>query len=89
MSHIMPRRPTFKLDPLTEHLANLAPHEADALQMMQGVYSNQSALSAAVVAIQRHIFTSDNDIHALAESVAANTLPRFRAVAQELEKQEL
>ncbi|NAW66144.1 hypothetical protein [Photobacterium halotolerans] len=89
MSQILPRRQAFHLDPLTEHLANLAPHEADALLMMQGVYSNQVSLSAAVVSLQRYAFDSDNDVYELADSVAANTLPRLQAVADEMEKQDL
>lgn len=87
MSHIMPRRVVVKYDPLTEHLQNLQPEQVDALEMMQGVYSNQVALSAAVVSLQRHAFDSDNDVHELADSVAANTLPRLQVVAQEMEKE--
>ncbi|CAK1790133.1 conserved hypothetical protein [Vibrio crassostreae] len=87
MSHIMPRRVVVKYDPLTEHLQNLQPEQVDALQMMQGVYSNQVALSAAVVSMQRHAFDSDNDVHELADSVAANTLPRLQDVAEEMEKE--
>ncbi len=89
MSHLMPRRVVVKCDPLTEHLKNLQPEQVDALQMMQGIYSNQVSLSAAVVSMQRHIFESDNDVHELADSVAANTLPRLQNVAQEMEKQTL
>lgn len=87
MSHIMPRRVVVKYDPLTEHLQNLQPEQVDALKMMQGVYSNQVALSAAVVSMQRHAFDSDNDVHELADSVAANTLPRLQDVAEEMEKE--
>ncbi|CAK1818187.1 conserved hypothetical protein [Vibrio crassostreae] len=87
MSHIMPRRVVVKYDPLTEHLQNLQPEQVDALEMMQGVYSNQVALSAAVVSLQRHAFDSDNDVHELADSVAANTLPRLQVVAEEMEKE--
>lgn len=87
MSHIMPRRVVVKYDPLTEHLKNLQPEQVDALEMMQGVYSNQVALSAAVVSLQRHAFDSDNDVHELADSVAANTLPRLQVVAEEMEKE--
>ncbi|CAK1800986.1 conserved hypothetical protein [Vibrio crassostreae] len=87
MSHIMPRRVVVKYDPLTEHLQNLQPEQVDALEMMQGVYSNQVALSAAVVSMQRHAFDSDNDVHELADSVAANTLPRLQVVAEEMEKE--
>ncbi|MEZ8952397.1 hypothetical protein AB6E50_05725 [Vibrio cyclitrophicus] len=87
MSHLMPRRVVAKCDPLTEHLKNLQPEQVDALQMMQGIYSNQVALSAAVVSIQRHAFNSDNDVHELADSVAANTLPRLQHVAEEMEKE--
>lgn len=87
MSHIMPRRVVVKYDPLTEHLQNLQPEQVDALEMMQGVYSNQVALSAAVVSMQRHAFDSDNDVHELADSVAANTLPRLQVVTEEMEKE--
>ena len=87
MSHLMPRRVVVKGDPLTEHLKNLQPEQVDALLMMQGIYSNQVALSAAVVSIQRHAFESDNDVHELADSVAANTLPRLQHVAEEMEKE--
>ncbi|WP_417448426.1 hypothetical protein [Idiomarina abyssalis] len=89
MSHLLPRRVVVQFDPLTEHLKNLQPEQVDALLMMQGVYSNQVALSAAVVSLQRHAFDSDNDVHELADSVAANTLPRLQAVAKEMEKQAL
>ena len=89
MSHIMPRRVVVKCDPLTEHLKNLQPEQVDALLMMQGIYSNQVALSAAVVSMQRHAFDSDNDVHELADSVAANALPRLKNVAQEMEKHTL
>ncbi|MFA0144528.1 hypothetical protein AB4452_00405 [Vibrio lentus] len=87
MSHLMPRRVVVECDPLTEHLKNLQPEQVDALLMMQGIYSNQVALSAAVVSIQRHAFNSDNDVHELADSVAANTLPRLQHVAEEMEKE--
>ncbi|WP_017191188.1 hypothetical protein [Vibrio harveyi] len=87
MSHLMPRRVVVKFDPLTEHLKNLQPEQVDALQMMQGVYSNQVALSAAIISMQRHAFNSDNDVYELAESVAANTLPRLQAVSEEMEKE--
>ncbi|MCG9608667.1 hypothetical protein L1D41_03100 [Vibrio harveyi] len=83
----MPRRVVVKFDPLTEHLKNLQPEQVDALQMMQGVYSNQVALSAAVISMQRHAFNSDNDVYELAESVAANALPRLQAVSEEMEKE--
>ena len=89
MSHIMPRRVVVKCDPLTEHLKNLQPEQVDALLMMRGIYSNQVALSAAVVSMQRHAFDSDNDVHELADSVAANALPRLKNVAQEMEKHTL
>lgn len=86
MSHIMPRRAVVKFDPLTEHLKNLQPEQVDALTMMRGVYSNQVALSTALVALQLHAFNSDNDVYELADSVAANTLPRLQAVTNEMEK---
>lgn len=89
MSHLMPRRVVVKCDPLTEHLKNLQPDQVDALLMMQGIYSNQVALSAAVVSMQRHAFDSDNDVHELADSVAANAIPRLQNVAQEMEKHTL
>jgi len=89
MSHLMPRRVVVKYDPLTEHLKNLQPEQVDALQMMRGVYSNQVALSAAMVSMQRHAIDSDNDVYELADSVAANTLPRLQAVTEEMEKQAL
>lgn len=89
MSHLLPRRVVVKCDPLTEHLKNLQPDQVDALLMMQGVYSNQVALSAAIVSLQRHAFNSDNDVYELAESVAANTLPRLQNVTKEMEKQTL
>ncbi|CAK3434543.1 conserved hypothetical protein [Vibrio crassostreae] len=87
MSYIMPRRAVVKYDPLTEHLKNLQPEQVDALEMMRGVYSNQVALSTALVSLQLHAFNSDNDVYELADSVAANTLPRLRVVAEEVEKQ--
>lgn len=89
MSHLMPRRVVAKCDPLTQHLKNLQPAQVDALKMLQGVYSNQVGLGAAVVSLQRHVFDSDNDVHELADSVAANALPRLQAIAKEMEKQPL
>lgn len=87
MSHLLPRRVVVKFDPLTEHLKNLEPEQVDALLMMQGVYSNQVALSAAVVSLQRHAFHSDNDVYELADSVAANTLPRLQDVTEKIGKE--
>ncbi|MCG9553805.1 hypothetical protein L1D11_10525 [Vibrio sp. Isolate32] len=87
MSHFMPRRAVVTYDPLTEHLKNLKPDQVDALEMMRGVYSNQVSLSSAVVSLQRHAFNSGNDVHELADSVAANTLPRLQNVAEEMEKE--
>ncbi|EFP97436.1 hypothetical protein [Vibrio caribbeanicus] len=89
MSHLLPRRVVVKYDPLTEHLKNLQPEQVDALLMMQGVYSNQVALSAAVISMQRHAFNSDNDVYELADSVVANALPRLKVVTEEMEKQAL
>ncbi len=84
----MPRR-ARAFDPLTEHLLNLKPEQVDALEMMRGVYSNQIALSAALLGLQRHSITNHHDVYGLGESVAANTLPRFHAVKQQLEIQPL
>lgn len=88
MSYFMSRR-VVGFDPLTEHLQDLQPEQVDALRMMQGVYSNQVAISAALISLQCHAFESDNDVYELAESVAANTLPRLQAVSEEMEKQTL
>ncbi|WP_253817037.1 hypothetical protein [Vibrio coralliilyticus] len=68
---------------------NLQPEQVDALEMMRGVYSNQIALSAAILGLQRHSIINHHDVYGLGESVAANTLPRFQAVKQELETQPL
>ena len=86
MSQMLPRRTVIIFDPLTEHLKSLQPEQVDALQMMQGVYSNQIALSTALVSLQHHAFTSDNDLHGLADSVAANTLPRFTPICDEIKE---
>jgi len=86
MSHMIPRRTVITFDPLTEHLKNLQPDEVNALQMMQGVYSNQIALSTAFVSLQHHAFNSDNDLHGLADSVAANTLPRLAPICDEIKE---
>ena len=56
----MPRR-AKAIDPLTEHLNNLQPEQVDALEMMRGVYSNQVALSAALVSLQRLALGSSPD----------------------------
>ncbi|NRF28087.1 hypothetical protein HRJ45_24180 [Vibrio coralliilyticus] len=88
MSSFMPRR-ARAFDPLTEHLMNLQPEQVDALEMMRGIYSNQIALSAAILGLQRHSIINHHDVYGLGESVAANTLPRFQAVKQELETQPL
>ncbi|WP_240478127.1 hypothetical protein [Vibrio neptunius] len=56
----MPRR-VKAIDPLTEHLNNLQPEQVDALEMMRGVYSNQVALSAALVSLQRLALGSSTD----------------------------
>lgn len=89
MSQMLTRRTVITVDPLTEHLQNLQPEQVDALEMMQGVYSNQIALSAAVVSLQLHTFNADNDVYELADSVAANTIPRFESVAQQIKEQDL
>ncbi|WP_254230212.1 hypothetical protein [Vibrio coralliilyticus] len=68
---------------------NLQPEQVDALEMMRGIYSNQIALSAAILGLQRHSIINHHDVYGLGESVAANTLPRFQAVKQELETQPL
>ncbi|KJY94036.1 hypothetical protein TW84_01580 [Vibrio neptunius] len=60
MSSFMPRR-VKAIDPLTEHLNNLQPEQVDALEMMRGVYSNQVALSAALVSLQRLALGSSTD----------------------------
>jgi len=52
MSQLMPRRAIINIDPLTEHLQSLQPDQVDALQMMKSVYSNQVALSTALVSLQ-------------------------------------
>lgn len=86
MSQMLPRRTVITFDPLTEHLKNLQPDEVNALKMMQGVYSNQIALSTALVSLQHHAFNSDNDLHGLADSVAANTLPRLTPICDEIKE---
>lgn len=87
MSHFIPRRQVISFDPLTEHLQNLQPEQVDALQMMQGVYSNQVALSTAIMSLQRHMFISDNQLHGLADSTAANTLPRLTPISAQIKEQ--
>lgn len=84
MSGMLPRRTVITVDPLTEHLKNLQPEQVDALQMMQGIYSNQIALGTALLSLQHHAFTSDNDLHGLADSVAANALPRLTSISTEI-----
>lgn len=88
MSYLMPRR-AIGLDPLTEHLKNLDPTQVDALEMMRGVYSNQVALSAALIDIHSHVFSIDTNINDLADSTAANVLQHLRAMKTELEKEQL
>ena len=73
-------------DPLTEVLTNLDPAQADALALMREIASNQGALAAAVVGLQRHAIDADGDLHELGESVAANTLPRLIPIVEEVEK---
>ncbi len=86
MSHMIPRRTVITFDPLTEHLKNLQPDEVNALQMMQGVYSNQIALSTALISLQHQAINSDNDIHGLADSVAGNTVPRLTQISNEIKE---
>ena len=86
MSHMLPRRTVITFDPLTEHLKNLQPDEVNALHMMQGVYSNQIALSTALISLQHQAINSDNDIHGLADSVAANTLPRLTQISNDIKE---
>lgn len=86
MSQILHRRTVITFDPLTEHLKSLQPEQVDALHMMQGVYSNQIALSSAVISLQHQAINSDNDLHGLADSVAANTLPRLTHVSNEIKE---
>jgi len=86
MSQMLPRRAVIKFDPLTEHLKNLQPDEVNALHMMQGVYSNQIALSTALISLQHQAIYSDNDLHGLADSVAGNTLPRLTQVSNDIKE---
>ncbi|MCJ8350729.1 hypothetical protein [Moritella sp.] len=86
MSQMLPRRTVITFDPLTEHLKNLQPDEVNALQMMQGVYSNQIALTTAVISLQHQAINSDDDLHGLADSVAANTLPRLTPICNEIKE---
>jgi hypothetical protein len=86
MSHMLPRRTVITFDPLTEHLKNLQPDEVNALHMMQGVYSNQIALSTVLISLQHGAFKSDNDIHGLADSVAGNTLPRLTQISNDIKE---
>lgn len=87
MSYLMPRR-AVGLDPLTEHLKNLDPTQVDALEMMRGVYSNQVALSAALIDLQHHAFNDDININELADSVAVNALSHIKVIQAELEKEQ-
>jgi len=89
MSQLMPRKAVINLDPLTEHLQNLQPDQVDALQMMQGVYSNQVALSSTVISLQHQAINSDNDVHGLAESVAVNALAKMDELTKEIKEQTL
>lgn len=86
MSQMLPRRTVIIFDPLTEHLKNLQPDEVNALHMMQGVYSNQIALSTALISLQHQAINSDNDLHGLADSVAGNTLPRLTQVSNDIKE---
>lgn len=86
MSHLLPRRTVISFDPLTEHLKNLQPEQVDALEMMRGVYSTQVALASAITSLQRNAFISDNQLHDLANSVAANSLPRLTAISTEIKE---
>lgn len=86
MSYMIPRRVTFALDPLTEHLKNLQPEQVDALQMMQGVYSNQIALTTAVISLQHQAINQDNDVYGLAESVAANALTHLNEITKKIKE---
>ncbi|MFT5879566.1 MAG: hypothetical protein ACI86X_000670 [Moritella sp.] len=86
MSQFLSRRTVIKIDPLTEHLKSLQPEQVDALLMMQGVYSNQIALATSVIALQSQAINSDNDLHGLADSVAANTLPRLITVNNDIKE---
>ncbi|NOI75558.1 hypothetical protein F0224_07700 [Vibrio coralliilyticus] len=64
MSGFIPRR-SQSIDPLTEHLKNLQPEQVDALLMMRGVYSNQVAISAALVSSQTQQLKSDEALKPL------------------------
>lgn len=85
MSYVMQPQQALN-DPLTEVLANLDPAQADALVLMREIASNQGAIAGAIIALQRHGVDVDGDLHELGESVAANTLPRFIPIVEEVEK---
>jgi hypothetical protein len=67
-------------------LEQIDPANVDAVSLMNDVFSNQLQLAASVVNLQGHSITTDGDLNELAESVAANTLPRLTIIKEELEE---
>ena len=84
MSSFIARTPKLDIDPLTEHLANLDPSQVDALEMMRGVYSNQLALSAAVVSLVGGQYVNSENVTGLATSVAVNALPEIKELKEQI-----
>lgn len=66
-------------------LEQIDPANVDAVKLMNDVFSNQLQLAASVINLQGHGINTDGDLHELAESVAANTLPRLTIIKEELE----
>jgi hypothetical protein len=67
-------------------LSQIDPTNVDAVSLMNDVFNNQLQLAASVINLQNHSINTDGDLHELAESIAANTLPRLTIIKEELEE---
>lgn len=71
---------------LLQVLSQIDPANVTAVSLMNDVFNNQLQLAASVINLQNHSINTDGDLHELAESVAANTLPRLTIIKEELEE---
>jgi hypothetical protein len=71
---------------LLQVLSQIDPANVTAVSLMNDVFNNQLQLAASVINLQSHSINADGDLHELAESIAANTLPRLTIIKEELEE---
>jgi predicted nucleic acid-binding protein len=65
-------------------LAQIDPANTTAVSLMNDVFNNQLQLAAGILNLQKHGVAVDDNLHQLAESIAANTLPNFEKITNEV-----